>query len=122
MELPKILCVDDESTNLMLFKFYYSDKFEILQAESGMAGLEIYAQHRDIKVIISDMRMPVMNGIEFITRIKEIDPEANCYILTGFGINEEIRDFINKGYIIDCLSKPLDFAEFEKEINKLVGD
>lgn len=122
MELPKILYVDDEQTNLMLFDLNYNDKYHVLLAESGMRGIEIYTQNPDIKLVISDMKMPVMNGIEFITRIKEINPEINCYILTGYSINEEIRDFMSQGLIIDCITKPLNFVQFETEINKLISD
>ena len=122
MELPKILYVDDEKTNLMLFDLNYNDKYRVLLAESGMRGLDIYAQNPDVKLVISDMKMPVMNGIEFITKIKEINPDANCYILTGYSINEEIRDFMSQGHIIDCITKPLNFVQFETEINKFIAD
>ena len=122
MELPKILYVDDEKPNLMLFEINYSDRYQVLQAVNGMEGLEVYSRNSDIKVVISDMKMPLMNGLEFISRVREINPEAKCYILTGYSINDEIKEFISKGLILDCLTKPLDFAQFGKELDRLVTE
>ena len=64
---PKILVVDDEPDNLdLLYRTFYRE-YKVLRAESGPAALEILEQEGDVAVIISDQRMPMMSGTEFLS-------------------------------------------------------
>lgn len=66
-----ILYVDDEQLNLQLFATVFKKKFNVITAESGLEGLEKLDKNKDICIVISDMRMPEMNGIEFINTAKK---------------------------------------------------
>lgn len=116
-ELPSILYVDDEPTNLLLFKINFKKKFDVITALSGEEGLEILAQNPQVKVVISDMKMPGMNGIEFITLAKQEYPNIIFYILTGYDITPEIAQALKNKLINQYFSKPFNLPEIEKSIN-----
>lgn len=113
----KILYVDDEVINLQIFELTFKNNYNILTAQSGQKGLEIIAKENDIKVVISDMRMPVMNGLEFIKSAKEIHPSVKFYILTGYDINEEIQEALDDGLILKYFKKPFNMDEIVSTIN-----
>jgi two-component system response regulator (stage 0 sporulation protein F) len=120
-ERHKILYVDDELINLQLFKINFSKKYEVSIAESGIKGLEILAGSPDIKVVVSDMKMPNMNGIEFIRKAKERHPNIKFYILTGFEITKEIQEAINSKLIIKYYMKPFNMNELDTAIIEAIG-
>ena len=119
--MEKILYVDDEIINLELFKINFGSEYQVLTAKSGMEGLQILDDNKDLMVVISDMKMPQMNGIEFVTKVKEINPGRHCFILTGFGLTSEIAECIKEGLIIECLTKPFDKAKISREITKALA-
>lgn len=120
MNNPTILYVDDEEVNLFLFKINLKGKYPLLTAEDGLKGLEIIDANPDIKVVISDMRMPIMNGLEFISKAKEKHPEINYYILTGFEITEEIQNALDQELILKYFRKPCNLSEIDAEIERLI--
>ena len=117
----KILYVDDEVINLELFKFNLRDRYDVLIAENGEIGLDRISNNPDILVIISDMKMPKMNGCQFIKKVKEKYSHLKCFILTGFEVTPEIQECINNGLIIDCFSKPMDSSKIDFEISNAIG-
>ena len=66
--MPRILYVDDEKSNLDVFKNAFFKDFEIFTADSGEKGLEIL-QNEDVDLIIADQRMPNMTGVEFLKKV-----------------------------------------------------
>ena len=70
-----ILYVDDEPINLMLFEACFNDKYTVICAESGQEALDIMEQNPNITAVISDMKMPEMNGIEYIKFAKAKYPK-----------------------------------------------
>lgn len=122
MDKFKILYVDDEAINLMLFKINLQKKYEVITADNGMDALEILSVDKDISIVFSDMRMPEMNGIEFITRAKELYPEINFYILTGFEITAEIREALNNGLIDKYFQKPFNINLISLEIDNILSE
>ncbi len=116
MSKRKILYVDDEQINLLLFEANLKDKFEIILAESAMNALKIIADNKDIDVVISDMKMPFMNGVAFIKKAKLELPDAKYYILTGYGMTDEIREAIDKGLVLKKFDKPFRINEITYEI------
>jgi len=113
-----ILYVDDEPINLMLFKNMFKNHYNVFTSESGMAGLSILRENPDICVVISDMRMPKMDGIEFIKKAKELYPDLFYFILTGYEITEEIQDCLNVGLICKYLQKPFNIKEIADSISE----
>ena len=116
-EKIKIVYIDDEEMNATLFRINFSRKYDVYTGCSGFDGLKILESHPDTKVIISDMKMPEMNGIEFIKKAKALYPDKKFYILTGFEITEEIQNALVAGLINKYFRKPFNQEEIETAIN-----
>jgi response regulator RpfG family c-di-GMP phosphodiesterase len=116
MELPKVLYVDDEYINLDLLRLTFLNEFEVITAESGEEGLRILEQDPRIKVVISDLKMPGMNGLEFIRSIKSQHPEKVCMLLTGFLESEVMMEGFNQELLFRYLMKPFKKEELQKTI------
>jgi adenylate cyclase len=105
---PVILFVDDEANILSALKrLFRSSGFKLLTAESGSAGLALLAEE-PVDLIISDMRMPVMNGAQFLAQAKKQYPEAIRILLTGYSEMDATISAINDGGIYRYLQKPWD--------------
>lgn len=105
-QLPKVLCVDDEQNLLNAITRTLRKVFDIHTATSGAEGLEILAAQGPFQVVVSDMRMPGMNGAEFLRHVREQSPETVRLLLTGFAELETVVTAVNEGYIYRFLSKP----------------
>jgi response regulator RpfG family c-di-GMP phosphodiesterase len=112
--------VDDEDTNLILFEANLETKYDIITAGSGKQGLEVLSNSKEVKVVFSDMKMPHMNGIEFIKQAKKIAPSVRFYILTGFEITNEIQEALNNGLIKKYFRKPFNMNEISIEIDRVL--
>jgi response regulator RpfG family c-di-GMP phosphodiesterase len=106
MSLPRILYVDDEEINLELLQLTFMDEFEVITARSAGDGLKILERNPDIQVVISDLKMPVMNGLDFIKEIKKGSPEKVCMLLTGFMESEIMMEGFNNELIFRYIMKP----------------
>lgn len=102
----KLLYVDDEDINLFLFQSTFNTEFEIFTAISGHQALEILRENDEIKTVISDMRMPKMNGLEFIKRAREQFSGIKFYLLSGFQKSPEIEKALEEQIIIRYFTKP----------------
>ncbi len=102
----KIIYVDDEQINLELFKINFRNDFEVFIADSALKGLDILTQNNDINVIVSDLKMPHMNGLEFIERIKTENPSKVCILLTAFMESDVMLKAINNELIFRYIMKP----------------
>lgn len=115
-----ILYVDDEPMNLMLFRANFKNKFNVQTAESGKEGLNQLISNPSTHVVISDMKMPGMNGIEFIKLAKIDFPNISFFILTGFDITDEISEALNDKLIHRYFRKPFNIKEIETAILEAV--
>ena len=116
-----ILYVDDEPVNLMLFEVSFQDNFTVITAESGTEGLKFLDQNPEIAVVFSDMKMPGMNGLEFIRTAKSKYSDICYSILTGFDITDEISGAIKEKLIVKCFGKPFQLDEILTTINSCLG-
>ncbi len=108
---PTILCVDDEPMILESLSMTLRREYAVLTATSGAEGLIELAAHPEVGVILSDMRMPVMNGAEFLQKAKGISPNSVRMLLTGeTDLSSAIRA-VNEGGIFRFLTKPCPPAE-----------
>jgi CheY-like chemotaxis protein len=98
--------VDDEVINLELLQLTFINELEVVTATSAHEGLNILEDQPDIHVIISDLKMPVMNGLDFIKEIKKMDSSKVCMLLTGFMESEVIMEGFNKDLIFKYMMKP----------------
>jgi response regulator RpfG family c-di-GMP phosphodiesterase len=119
----KILYVDDEEANLFLFKINFQSKFSVLTAKSGDEGLALLeANHDEITVVISDMRMPKMNGIEFIRKAREKFSNICYFILTGYDYDDEIDKAIKSKMVLKYFTKPFEMNEIESAIKEATAN
>ena len=101
-----ILCVDDEKNILSsLRRLLRPEGYEIQLANSGAEGLDILSK-MPIDLVISDMRMPEMNGAQFLEKVYELYPDTVRILLTGYSEISSTIDAINKGNIYKYISKP----------------
>ena len=116
-----VLYIDDEPINLMIFERVFRKSYNIVTAESGQEGIELLNDNNEIQVVISDMKMPKMNGIEFITMAKNKFPDKAYFILTGYDMTDEIKDAINNNLIHNSFSKPFKAADITSAIDKVLS-
>jgi response regulator RpfG family c-di-GMP phosphodiesterase len=116
MDRPRILYVDDEVINLELLQLTYMNDFEVVIAESAEEGMKLLAVHPDIHVLISDLKMPVMNGLDFIKVVKQKHPKKVCMLLTGFMESDVMLEGFNKELIFRYLMKPWNKDELKETI------
>ena len=116
MEKIKILYVDDDVMNLRLFQVALDDKYEIFTAEDGIVGLDVMKEQQEIKAVVSDMSMPHISGVEFISEANNMFPEVIYFILTGYEISEEIMAALESGLVTKYFRKPFLMKNFDTEI------
>jgi CheY-like chemotaxis protein len=107
----KLLYVDDEPINLYIFEVNFRKRFNVITASSGFEGLEKLRDNPDTPIVVSDMSMPGMNGIEFISMAKNMFPGISFYILTGYDITDEIQEALTNRLINKYFRKPLNQEE-----------
>jgi GAF domain-containing protein/class 3 adenylate cyclase/FixJ family two-component response regulator len=103
---PKLLVVDDEPDNLDLLYRTFHREYRVLRADNGPAALEILAHEGDVAVIISDQRMPLMSGTEFLSLTAAQYPDIIRIILTGYTDVEDLVEAINQGKVFKFVTKP----------------
>ena len=104
-----ILLVDGEINNLQLLKRALRGKYNILTASQGAEGLDVLKENIEkICLIISDHKMPVMEGTEFLEKANEIAPDVIKILLTGFSDIEILTDAVNKCNLFQYIMKPFD--------------
>ena len=112
-----VLYVDDEVYNLTAFRAGFRRDFNIFTAESAAEGLKIL-RTEDIHVIVTDQRMPVTTGIEFLESIIPEFPEPIRILLTGYADINAVIDAINKGHVYKYIQKPWSDTDLKMNIEK----
>ncbi|WP_368564265.1 response regulator [Pseudoxanthomonas sp. UTMC 1351] len=119
-ELPRILCVDDEPNLLAALERNLFDQFDVTTANGGEAGLAAMAEGAPFDVIVSDMRMPGMDGAAFLALARERAPDTVRILLTGQADAESAIAAINQGAIFRFLSKPCPTEELVATLQQAV--
>jgi len=105
-----VLVVDDEADNLDAFRFNFGRSFKLLLASSGEEALAL-AKGEDVAVIVTDQRMPKMNGLDLLKAARELRPDAVGIIVTAFTDVDVLIEAINLGRIYRYVTKPWDSKE-----------
>ena len=106
-----LLLVNDEPSILAALKrLFRREGYTILTAESGRDGLELLAKN-EVGIIISDARMPGMDGGEFLGKVRELYPQVLRMMLSGYADLEVVTNAVNRGEVFCFLSKPWDDIE-----------
>ncbi|MEE8059064.1 MAG: response regulator [Pseudomonadales bacterium] len=109
-----VLFVDDESSVLNTLKrLFRHEKYHVFTAISGTEGLKILDEMA-VDLVISDQRMPHMNGVEFLQQVREKHPATARMIMSGYADIEAVINAVNMGSICHFLTKPWDNDELKQ--------
>jgi two-component system response regulator (stage 0 sporulation protein F) len=120
----KILVVEDEFGLHELFReIFHMDGYEVRIATNGLNGYEIYKEFKP-DLVFTDIIMPEMDGLELVSKIREIDPQIKVIYLSGFfgikNLKERIRDEVEKyGYL--TFSKPFKLSHMLEIVNEYLS-
>lgn len=114
----KVLCVDDEPINLLILKRFLAKKYEIITVESGEEALQVLEKDQAIKLIISDLRMPGLSGMDFIKTAQKNFKNLKCFILSSYPISDEIQKALDEKVILAYFEKPANASLIAQTIQK----
>lgn len=112
----KILCVDDDANILQGYQRRLRKQFSIDTALGGAEGLEALTSRGPYAVIVSDMRMPGMDGVQFLAAARQHAPDSVRMMLTGFADQQTAVEAVNEGNIFRFLTKPCSPETFAKAL------
>lgn len=115
----KILVVDDEKIVREAFMAAFDD-YEIVPAASGQEALNILERPNDIDLVILDVVMPGLNGIQLIKEIKRITPKLGVAMLTGYGSKDVVVEAL-RAHADDFIEKPFDIKRTQGTIERLLS-
>ncbi|WP_367267604.1 ATP-binding protein [Okeania sp. SIO2C9] len=118
----KILVVDDEPDfeSLIIRNFRKKIKqkeLEFIFARDGVEALEILSEELSIDIVLTDINMPLMDGLTLLDNLKDKYPDIKAVIISAYDDMEKIRSAMNRG-AFDFLTKPIDFEDLEITIKK----
>jgi serine phosphatase RsbU (regulator of sigma subunit)/CheY-like chemotaxis protein len=102
----KLMVVDDEPDNLDLLYRTFRRDFRVFKADGAMSALKLLETEGEMAVIISDQRMPMMNGTEFLSKTVDRFPDTIRILLTGYTDVEDLVEAINSGKVFKYITKP----------------
>jgi len=117
----RVLYVDDELANLIVFESAFEDRFDVVLATSACQALEL-ARDTTFPVVVADQRMPEMTGVELFRRLREQSPHTQRVILSGYSEPGALIDAINDGAIFQFVRKPWDFDDLLSVILRAIDD
>lgn len=113
----KILIVDDQfGIRMLLNEVFQKEGYETYQAANGVAALEIAKKHSP-NIVLLDIKIPGMDGIEILKRLKKIDKNIKVIIMTAYGELEMLNEAMELGAITH-FSKPFDIDELRKKVQE----
>jgi len=122
--MAKILVVDDEADLELLVKQKFRRKirenvYEFVFAANGEEALQKVAEHDDIDIILSDINMPVMDGLTLLSRLPEANPMLKAVVVSAYGDMQNIRTAMNRG-AFDFVVKPVDFEDLDVTMERTI--
>lgn len=123
--MAKILVVDDEADLELLVKQKFRRKiresvYEFVFAQNGEDALAKLLENPDVDVLLSDINMPVMDGLTLLTRLAESNPILKAVMVSAYGDMQNIRTAMNRG-AFDFVCKPVDFDDLDLTIEKTIN-
>lgn len=118
----KILFIDDEKNMLSIFERKFRGHFDMHFASGGKEGLELLDSEGPFAVVVSDLRMPGLNGIQFLGEVKNRAPDTVPIMLTAYPGPNLATDAIDSEYIFRILTKPCRLEELFKSIEDGISE
>ena len=119
MSKAKVLVIDDDPEMLDLARFHLEKNgYEVTSAETGAQGLRLVAEHRH-EVALTDLKLPDIDGIELVTKLKESSPATEVIMITGYGAVTEAIEATKAGAFY-FMEKPVEFEELMALIERAV--
>jgi len=115
--MKKVLFVDDDSDILASYRRNFRNKFSMETAESGPEALDFIAGKGPFAVVVSDLKMPGMDGIQLLSRVRETHPDTVRMILTGYADLQNAIDSVNEGRVSRLLTKPCPTETLERAVD-----
>lgn len=118
-----IVIVDDEPANLSVMRSVLESDYQVLEAESGNQALALIQQHahnHQISMVISDQRMPYMNGVDLLIKAGELLPKSIKMIVSGYTDVEAFIDAINSAHIYQFILKPFEREDFIWKVKRAI--
>ena len=113
----RVLYVDDDAPNLVVFEAACGSEFEVLTAESGTAALEIM-RRQEVAILLTDQRMPGTSGVELAAKVRDEFPETIRLLITAYADLDSAIDAINWGQVHKYLRKPWDIRELKQTLHE----
>jgi signal transduction histidine kinase/CheY-like chemotaxis protein len=114
-----VLYVDDEPDNLRIFELSFRRDFSVLTAPNAREGLEMLSQH-PVAVVLSDHKMPGMEGVEFLRHVRELDDRTQRILVTAYGDVKILGDAINDGNIYRYIAKPWEPEDMRLTVQRAI--
>jgi signal transduction histidine kinase len=116
---PTLLIVDDEAGPRESLRIVFKDRYQCAVATCGRDGID-YARKNHVDAAILDIKMPDLSGVEVLRELKEIDPNIECIMLTGYETVETARAAVRYG-AADYLNKPFDVFFVRELLEKCIA-
>lgn len=121
MEKKKLLIVDDQvGIRILLLEVFSTEGYETFQAANGRSALEIVKAHTPDLVLL-DMKIPGMDGLEILKKIKEFDSKIKVIMMTAYGELDMIKEATDLGALMH-FTKPFDIEEMRIAVNMQMGE
>ena len=117
---PAILYVDDDRPNLSIFRVLFR-RMNIITTTSAIEGLELLISNENIKIVLSDLRMPEMDGLEFIETARQSHPDLIYAIVSGSDLGDRIKIALDNGVISEHIRKPFDMDAVNQSMQNLLA-
>ena len=115
----KVLCVDDEPNISRALQWLLQKEFDVVTANSGQEALAL-VRDNDFDVLISDQRMPMMTGVEFLREARKISPRSIRILLTGYSDMQAVLRSVNESEVYRFINKPWNISELPSVVGQAV--
>lgn len=120
-EKKKILIVDDQyGIRLLLFEVFTKEGYQTFQAANGKEAL-LFVQKESPDIVLLDMKIPGMDGLEILKHIKKIDREIKVIMMTAYGELDMLKEAASYE-VITHFTKPFDIDQLRMTVNQVLGE
>lgn len=117
-----LIVEDNKDIQQFLSSFIMAEfGFEVLLADNGLAAIQLLENNFHIGIIITDIKMPEMDGIELLKKVKASSPHIDFIVITGFAMDYSFTDVINAG-AIEYLTKPFEYDELKAKLCRVIRE